>query len=164
MYFYSEEGRQKAVETTAKEYRAAAGLFPAIRNVLEQFDGKMLNCRLEKALQEATGRRVYVKKEYNRVEVYYYGTTYTGSSYITLAQIPLDALPDGKRIPAALLVKSAREQRERHLKDAAALETTAENMEAIKQQIKYFIDQANKLSNGLPYELRDIYGIKYIYS
>ena len=161
----SEETKAEAIQKTVIEYRAAAGLFPAIRKVLEQFDGKVFNCRLEKALQEATGRRLYVKKDGYRVEIYYYGDTYSGGcSWISLAMIPVDSLTDGKRIPAALLIDSARKQREEHLKDAAALEENAGKIPEVKKQIKYFIEQANKLAQALPSELRDVYGIKYIYS
>ena len=160
----SEEAKAEAIKKTIAEYRAAAGLFPVIRKVLEQFDGKVFNCRLEKALQDATGRRLYVKKDSYRLEIYYYGDTYSsGSSWISLAMIPVDSLADGKRIPAALLIDSARKQREKHLKDAAALEESAGKIHEVKNQIKYFIEQANKLSGVLPYELRDVYGIKYLY-
>ena len=166
MYYYTEKDRAAAVEKTVAEYRNAAGLFPAIRRVFEQFDGKVFNCRLEEALQKETGTRIRAEKRNNStLDIYYYGNTYSGCcTWITLAQIKLDDMKDRKRIPAALLIESARKRREEHLQDAAALESYTGKMDDVKKQIEYFIGQANRIANALPYELRDIYRIKYIYS
>lgn len=163
MYYGSDESRAAAMKATAKGYRAAAGLFPAIRKVLEQYDGKVFNCRLEKSLHEETGLWVHAKKEYNRLEIYYYGSTYCGNTHFTLATVPLSSLPDGKRIPAALLIQSARDRRVEHLQHAACLEEFAESASTIKEQIDYFLAQANRIAGNLPAEVRDVYDIKYRY-
>lgn len=162
-YYHSEEEKAEAIKKTVDEYRAAAGFFPAIRRAIEKFDGKVLNCRLEKAMQEETGKRIYVSKDKSSVDIHYYGSTYSGNTYITLARIDAEKLTDGKRIPAAVLIQAAREKREEHLKEAAKLEEVAERVEQIKYQIEYFRGQASKLAGALPYEIRDVYNIQHSY-
>ena len=158
--FYDDETRRAGCLKTAAAHREAAALFPAIRKTFEAFDGKVLNCRLEKALQESTGRRVYVKKSDYSVEVYTYVSDYHGYSWYSLAHIKSEEMKDGKRIPAAALINSARNYREQHLKDAAKLEDAPDTVPETIQHIKYFVEQANKLIADLPYSVRDIYHIQ----
>lgn len=157
--FYDEEARRAGCEKTAAAHREAAALFPAIRKVFEAFDGKVFNCRLEKALREATGRRVFVKKSDYSIEVYTYLDDYRGSSWYTLAFVKCEDLKDGKRIPAAAFIDSARSNREKHLKEAAQMEAAPDTVPELVQHIKYFIDQANKLIDSLPYSVREMYHV-----
>ena len=157
--FYDEESRLAGCQKTAEANREAAALFPEMRKVFEQFDGKVFNCRLENALREATGRRVFVKKCDYSIEVYTYLNDYRGNSWYTLAFVKCELLKDGKRIPAAAFIESAREYREKHLKEAAQMDEAPETAPELVQHIKYFIDQANKLIDSLPYSVRDMYGI-----
>lgn len=157
--FYDDETRRAGCLRTAAAHREAADLFPAIRKVFEQFDGKVFNCRLEKALQESTGKRIYVCKRDYLIEVYIYLDSYRGNTQYTLATLKPEELKDGKRIPAAVLIKSARERRETHLKEAAALEAAPDTVPEIVQHIQYFITQANKLVDSLPYSVRDMYHV-----
>lgn len=163
MYGYTDnETRRAGCIKTAEANREAAALFPQLRKTFEEFNGKVFNCRLEKALQEATGRRVYVKKDNYRIEIYTFIEDHHGNSWYTLAFVKSDVLTDGKRIPAAAFIDSAREYREKHLKDAAALEDAAERGPEIKRQIEYFIEQANKLVNAIPYSVQEIYNVSRI--
>lgn len=157
--FYSEESRRTGCLNTAKAHREAAALFPQIRKVFESFDGKVYNCRLEKALQESTGRRIYTQKTGYTLSVYLYLPDYRGNSEYTIAVIKTAELVDGKRIPAAALIESARQHREEHLQQAALLESAPDTMPETAQRIRYFIDQANKLIDSLPYSVREMYGI-----
>lgn len=160
--YYEDESRRAGCEKTAAAHREAAALFPAIRKTFESFDGKVFNCRLEKALQEATGRRVFVRKDSYSLEVYAWFSDYRGSSHYTLAHIQVEKLIDGKRIPAALLVESARGYREKHLQEAAALDIAPDTVPTTAQHIKYFIEQANKLVDTLPYSVREMYRISAV--
>lgn len=160
--YYEDESRRAGCEKTAAAHREAAALFPAIRKTFETFDGKVFNCRLEKALQEATGRRVFVRKDSYSLEVYAWFNDYRGSSHYTLAYIKAGDLVDGKRIPAALLIESARANREKHLQEAAALDIAPDTVPTTAQHIKYFMEQANKLVDTLPYSVRELYRISSV--
>ena len=164
-YCYTPEQRAEKVKETAEAYRVGASLFPALRKVAESFDGKVLNCRFENALSEAAGRRIIVKKYSTRLEIYEYDQTYSGCTAIYLASLPLDQMPDGKRIPAALLIESARTYRESNLKRAADLEAAQEKAEETAMRVKYFVEQANRLLGAMPSEIKDIYNLVHrVYS
>lgn len=67
-------------------YKAAADLCGRLRPILERFDGKVYNCKLDKALKDLG--RVYAEKHDNYVRIYaYFVSGYNG---ITLAQCTLD--------------------------------------------------------------------------
>lgn len=160
--FYNDETRRAGCLKTAEAHRNAAQLFPAIRKTLEQFDGKVFNCRLEKALQEATGCRVYAKKSKYSIDIYTYISDYRGNSWYTLARLKNEDLKDGKRIPAAAFISSAREYREKHLQEAAELEAAPDTVPEMAEHIRYFIAQANKLVDSIPYVIRDMYGLSIV--
>ena len=163
--YFTEEARRDGCQKTAAAHRAAAALFPVVRKVFEQFDEKVFNCRLEKALQEASKDcRVYVRKYDYAIEIYAYFDDYRGNNQYTLARLKTEELTDGKRIPAAVLVESARGYREDHLKEAAAREAAPETAPDIREHVKYFISQANKLIESLPYPVQDMYGLSKVHS
>ena len=139
------------------KHRTAAALFQPFKRVTEEFDGKVLNCRYEKALKEAAGRGVFVKKYYKYLHI---GIWEQGQEFI-IASVELEKMPDGKRIPAALLIDSAREQRADFLKRAAELEAAPEKAKAIKEQFTQISKVVDALRDSLPYEAREIYGLNY---
>ena len=164
--YYSEEQKVTKIRELAEEYRNAAELFPIIRPVIESFDGKVFNCRLDKALRELfekTGRYICARREYGALKIYYYETTYHGSAQFMLASIPESKLPEGKRIPAADLINSAREQRESNLKVAASLDENIAVMQTTKKQIEYLVSQINRIVDPLPSAIQDIYGFRHVY-
>ena len=159
----SDASRIAAITSTIQTYREAADYFPVIRRVIDRFDGKVFNCRFETALREATGAHISARKSDALLTVYLYTNTPGVYTTITLASIPLKALKDGKRIPGAVLLQSARERRERLLKDAAELEEALTRADDTVKRIQYFIQQANKLTESLPYEVRLAYNLKHFY-
>ena len=114
MYWGSREEQDKRVKTEVAARREAAAAFPFIRPVLQQFNGKVYNCRFEKALQEAAeGKapgRVYARKDDYWVTVNYYPSTgHVGTAYgLTLCQMKTEALIDGKRLDGKALDDSLR--------------------------------------------------------
>ena len=126
-------------------YREAAALFPVVKKIVQSFDGKCLNCRLEKALQEATEKHIYVSKRYRFLEIEYY-PMHHGAHSQTIARISLDKLPDGKRIPAELIIESLHEQRVKFLKSAANLEMDIEKIDMYEKDAdKEIINLAKEL-------------------
>ena len=51
-YYNSIEEAHKAARNRAKYYRTATDLIPTVNQILKDFDNKVYNCRLEKALKE----------------------------------------------------------------------------------------------------------------
>ena len=142
-----------AVLDKARIYRDAANLFPAIRKTCAAFDNKVYNCRFTKALQDASGAYICTEKRYKWLELYIYDK----GNRILLASVELEYMPDGKRIPADLLIESARAKREELLQRAAALEAIPEKAPAIKEQFRQLKKLVDALRDSIPYEARDAY-------
>lgn len=160
MNLYNREQQDKYLKNRIEELKAAANLAPAIIKVFEDFDNKVFNIKLSRALYETTGKYIRCEKRYQSLEVYYYEHDH----YYILANIKIDELIDGKRIPANLFIQSARDHQQKALKTAADIQKAIDN-------IDYTIDQINQLKkaikgviNDIPYEVLDVYRLeKYRY-
>lgn len=160
MYYRNKEERDNAVKRHIEDYRNAAGLFSRIRPIIESFDNKVFNCRLEKALQEKTGLRIYAKKDFKHISIYMYGGN--TNRMITLASIPLEALKEEKRIPAAAFIEDARKRRESLLKEAASMEEAITKADTVKRQMDALQAQMEAVSKQISsYTAREIYGLNY---
>lgn len=159
MYYGSEEEREKEIAKLARACREMSSLFPIILDVTEAFDGKVFNCRFEKALQERRPR-MYANKRFQWLEISAYPNEPGCGEYI-LAQIKLSDMPDGKRIPAGLIIDSARKKRENLLQKAAKIERDASEADEKRRQIEYFKSQLEKVRDSICYEVRNIYNLDY---
>jgi len=159
MFYGTSEQREKAVQERAEAYRAAADLFPIVRKTAEEFDGKMFNCRFEKALQEKY-RRIFVTRRYEYIEITAYPGT-KGNTLITLVHLNQSDLIDGKRVPGKLIIERAREKREELLKAAAKMEHDAADAEEKRRQLDYLKNQIDSIRDSICYEIQDLYGLCY---
>lgn len=158
MSMYDKERKDAEVMTRVAAYREAASLYPIISKIVWQFDGKCFNCKLQNAIQ-AAGPRVYIEKRYRWLEFTLYLRNVSGG--FVIAQIPLESMPDGKRIPAALILESMREHRQSFLKQAADLEESMGQVEFLEMQLEHFRDQIQKIRDSIPSEIRSIYRLNY---
>lgn len=159
-YYGSIEEANKEARQRVKDYRTAAGYIPTVCRILNGFDNKVYNCRLDKALEAATGNRVHADKTDYSLEVYTYPEH--GCSYrITLARVDAKELPDNKRIPADKLIDSAREHRESILRKAYNLETSIDQVPQIKAYIEETKKKLEAYVRSFPDDLRDLYGLPY---
>lgn len=159
--YYTDGDKEKAAKRLAEDYREAARLFTEIRPVIESFDGKVFNCRFEKALQEKTGRRIYCRKEYEKwITIHYYSINF--NQHMTLAVLKIEDMIDGKRINAARFLESGRENYTEHLQKAAKIEEAIEKAPEIKRQIAELAKMIGVLSAQIDsYEAREIFDLNY---
>lgn len=150
------EDQDKRARDFIEDYRAAAGLLPALKEVFTRFDGKVFNKRLQTALQEKIGR-VCVHVHHYSIDIYTYGEKTRRN--ITIACLPRKDLIDEKRIPAEKLIESATERRESLLQEAAQLERAMDQADAVKMQIETMRRQLDGILQPLGYLARDIYGL-----
>lgn len=158
LYGYDKERGDQAILKEIEARRKAAALFPIIREVVTRFDGKVFNCRLENALREYG--RIWCRKRMDWLEI----TADCGENYrycYMLAQIRIDAMPDGKRIPADLIIESARQKRAEHLKRAAEAEESMKEIETHQKHMEYLLNQFEKLRDSIPYNVREAYGLDF---
>lgn len=156
MFYGDRDAQDEAIAAKVKTKRDAAALFPIIRDATLAFDGKVYNCRFENALRES-GNYIFTEKTKYYFEIYLYDR----GNRIVLAHISIDDMPDGKRIPADLIVKSAREKRESLLREAAQIERDAAQADMFKQQLEYFREQLEKIRDSIHSDVRDIYNLDY---
>lgn len=161
MFYGNREDQNKRIQEIIDENRAAAQLFPEIRKVIMNFDNKVFNIKLQKALQESTGKRIFTESRDfgnygGHVNIYIYGNA--GRQY-TIATLKREDMEDGKRINAAKMIESARSNREAHLKTAYNLEQSMQQIDTIKQQINDIKKLLEAVTAGLHYEIRDTYNI-----
>lgn len=136
--------------------RQAAALYPMIAEVVRAFDGKVYNCRFERALQERTGARIICHKYTKGIGAY----IYEHGEQITLCWFNIEDMTDGKRIPAAKVLEDARDRRQTLLQDAASMERTMQEVDAIKTDLRHLQDMHDAILRRVPYSAKDIYDIK----
>lgn len=156
MYYYKKEDQDAAARAYIKAYRDAAALYPKIKKVIQSFDKKVFNKRLETALQEGTGARVFVENRPNLIDIHVYGPH---SNWITLAILQKDDFIDGKRIDAGKLIESLTDHRNTLLQTAARYEKQIEEIDNVKEQIKQIKHLLCNVLEPYDYTMRDIYGI-----
>ena len=111
---------------------------------------------------ELTEEIVKVKKSDDGYVLGIYTYPKNGYSYrITLANIPIKDLKDGKRIPANKILKSFQEHRETLLKKAYEIETQIDQMQYVKAYIEQTKEKLEKYCRSFNTDIRDIYGIPY---
>ena len=157
-YYRTPEEQQKDLASRIESYRQAAAQAPTIIKVLRQFDGKVYNCRLDKALREATENKIGVYNQYGFISIYAcYTTSY---NHITLATFRAEDLKN-KRLDAVKLIEQVVNSREQLLKKAYEIETSAEQADNIREYVKQSIDKLEALCRHLPDDIREIYNIPY---
>jgi hypothetical protein len=160
MAFYDSDERRKAITNYIAKLRDIATLYPVIVPVINSFDNKIYNVRFKNALAEAsssTNYHIFTEKRLNYMEIYVYDR---GSQY-TLAQVTIDDMPDGKRIPAEKLIESARNKREELLRRAYELENI--DIKQVLDQLNQAKALYNSIYEGLPYKFIDVYHITHVW-
>lgn len=158
IYYRSTEERQKDLNNRIESYRQAAAHVPQIIKTLKQFDGKVYNCRLDKALREATNGKVGVYNQYGFISIYAcYTTNY---HHINFATFRLEDL-ENKRINAEKLIEQVKAARENLLDKAYKVETYSEQADNIREYVKQSIEKLESICKSLPDDIREVYNIPY---
>ena len=157
-HYQTEEDRKKDLDSRIESYRQAAAMVPTVIKVLRTFDNKVYNCRLDKALREATDNKIGVYNQYGFISIY--ATYTTNYHHINLATFRLEDLKN-KRIDSDKLIEQAKAAREQLLKKAYEVETTAQQADNIREYIKQSIEKLESICQSLPDDIRDIYNIPY---
>lgn len=156
------ERQKEEAQRKIDGYKNAASVFPVVRSILAKFDGKVYNCRFDKALKEATGEKgsIYSEKKYNYFHIIFSPAGCHDWHTVASAKIE-DCLTDGKRINAEVLTTAARESRAALLKTAYDLEEAGRNYETIQKQIESLEKALSGIMDPIPYEARAIYNIRF---
>lgn len=146
-----------------KDYRAAAATFPVLREVIKQFDGKVYNIKLDKALKAAFDGAgfVYVHNAEKYIDISFSARGSGSSGYRCILSMPKDkAFSDGKRINAVAMIENARETRAQLLRRAFEIESYSENAEEIKSNIDKMEKALCSYIDAIPYEVRELFDLR----
>lgn len=153
--FYSYEDRKGAADAFIKSRQAAAALYPDIKAIILQFDNKVYNRRLPAALNEKIDRHIYSRITGDHIEIY----LYFHNESLTLLNVPLKSLKDGKRIDAAVFIDSLTEYRNKRLQEAAHMTQIMPTIETRYKQIEYIEKLISGITSDLTYREKDIFGL-----
>lgn len=157
------ENKLKECRLYSENRRQAARLYGSITKVLRAFDGKCYNVRLERALKEdLIGHFVYCDKRFGGWIAIVVSPDQC-REWFDLAIINTDDLIDGKRIQAEKVIESARNIREKLLKEAAAMDRFVETYDTIYGQIESLKKAYNAVVDDLPYKGREILRVQHMY-
>lgn len=156
MRYYTREDAEKATRERIKELRTYAGMIPTIKKVFQDFNGKIYNCRVDKAIQAATGEYIGSKKRSENIDFYIYNR----GQCFTLASMSIKDMSDGKRVNATQVRDSLNEYRAKMLKEAAELDKQLETIDETLNQFEQLKKTWEKLAGGLEWAIIDNYGIK----
>lgn len=156
MKYYNRADADKATAERIENLRKYAGYIPTIKKTVREFNNKIFNCRLEKALQAATGDYIRVEKRYNNITLYAYNK---GDCY-TLGVMSIDSMTDGKRINSDNLCDSLNEYRTKLLSEAATIEEQQKQVDVVLARLNELKKVYNHITNELNYTIIDNYGIK----
>ena len=147
------------VQTIITEYREAAKLTRQIIPIIEKFNSKVYNKRLQTALQDITKQRIYCEKNQYFFRIYIYNSVY---QQITLAQTKTaEALPDTKRIDAAVIIETLNKKYSDLLSDAYELEKHLSQVEYYKSQLEYYKNKVDQLTASIPSQIKDNFDLNY---
>ena len=164
-----------------KQLRRASELCDKVIEVAKKFDGKVLNVRFEKAMEEATKQSVHYSSNYI-MENYYENFRISwfcddrsvpdmngcSCSYINTNSFELcngynyteETSPIiNKRIVAANLIPELQKQKEYFLTEADTIENGITKVDEWKERASELVEQINKLHDEIPYEIKDYYGL-----
>ena len=148
------ESPEKAIQSTIEEYRRAAGFIKPLRDTLDKYAGKVYNKRFLEALRTAAGYdRIYDDRRADMIFIYFYSPDHYDQR--TICRI---ALQD-RRIDCNQSKASAADYYAKHLEDAAKLEEIAPQIDTIRARLEELDRMKKTIIGGIPYDLRDIYGI-----
>lgn len=174
---YGLDEQKAAIRDRARILRSAASMIPQVKTVMEKFNGKCYNCKLDNAIkalsEENPDMRLYASVSYGgwyQINCYpkrgrnfdtsiLYAYSTKENSYMT---------DDSKRIFTAekrLDAKKAavllNENYSGLMKRAAELDRAADELDEYLSRIANLKKTLSAVVDSVPYEVRDICGVKY---
>ena len=172
------EEKQKGILTRAEWLRRAASHVKRIKPVINQFNGKIYNCRFDEAInalstdQERISAynqygwfyiRIWSKNIYSAEQFLLSGYSYKSTDQIKDQNRPECQIFDGKRIKADKMTALLDASYARLNKEAYELEIIAGELEGRMKQIADTYNLLNHLCGSLPPVVSDICNIKRHY-
>lgn len=164
-----------------KNTKEAAALCDKVAEIIKKFDGKIFNIKLEKALEEATGKRFSVSKNYlmidyiGQISIQWflddrsvrngeYSVEYVAETSKYLCNIYKEKFEDApvqnKRIVAENIIPALQKSKDNFLAKAKELEESIDKVYEWEKRIEEVKQQYNDLYKEIPFEIRDYFGLR----
>jgi len=173
MYMSTEDAIKRTLHDIEDMEKVNAAL-PIIKKVIASFDGKVMNKRLEAALQAADlPGRIYIHDRDNSWEVYYYPSKHTHSEHYCILWGSKPSCqyynkeksfvdPD-KRISAERAFTLIEARRVERLQKITAYKEHLQTWETKKAQIDMLKKQINAITSTIPYALQSYFNMSARY-
>ena len=174
---YNNEDARKLVELEIQNRKEALKLYPEIIKVVEQFDGKVLNKRLETALKKVN-ERLCCKRGYSDFRIVFtmnrrYEMSSTGNTiYLRYFYLELntwletyrinkmeDSFLENERIRASVLIDSLLKGKEHMEKTIEQLQIGVYRADEWKARIEQLEKEICSVKKEIPGIIADYYGI-----
>lgn len=165
--------------------RKAIGFYPAIIETVKKFDGKVLNKRLETALQKINDNLRLGKSEY-RFDIYYYVENdhvpvphqdYCGAEYVKYREIGMcgymprsrayavnaqcPALNDDGRIIAENIISALNAGKESLESEIIEMEEHSKKVDEYAAELEELAERMRSLQKQIPYLVSNYYELRY---
>ena len=186
MKHYCNEDARNLVELEIQNRKEALKLYDGIIEVVEKFNGKVLNKRFETALKKFD-ERLSCNREYSWFEInmsvfdnrccksvkkdsYGYScTNYISSNYLRLNNLVYTytnnskdkAMLENERIVASVLIEALNNGKKQMEDKIVELENSLEKVDEWKEKLKALENEMKKVMSEVPYIIREYYDINY---
>lgn len=186
MKYYCNEDARNLVELEIKNRREALKLYDGIIEVVEKFNGKVLNKRFDTALKNVD-KRLGFNRSYSSFEIEmslfdndscksvkkdsfgYSHTIYITNRYLILNSYletyTLDrskkSLLDNERIVSSVLIESLNNGRKQIEEKIVALEESLDKVVEWREKLESLKNEMEKTMKDIPYIIRDYYDMNY---
>jgi len=161
MFFGTNEDRKNRIQKMIDAKKAMLPCFPLVKKIIQDFDGKCYNCKLDKAIEEAAkaaNMNIYAGVERNSI----YIRAYYDHESKYLFYFHKDDLKEGKRIDAAKWFEYINAEYSRTQKEIYQMQNELLTIDDTMKQIEVLKKQIETLVEPLSWEVRDTYNISRI--
>lgn len=184
--YYCNEDARNLVELEIKNRKEALELYSKVIEVVEKFDGKVLNKRFETALKKVDSRLSY-EREHSRFKIkmnvydsrscksvkkdslgysctnYIYYNYLTLNSYVETYTYDKDkkSMLDNERIVSSVLIDALNKGKtsmEEHIKE---LEESLDKVTEWKEKLESLKSEMEKTMREIPYLIKEYYNLDY---
>ena len=172
---YGRDEQKSAIRNRALLLREAANMIPKVKAIMERFNGKCYNCKLDNAIRELSEdnpfTRVYARVSYGGwYEISAYPKRGTNidtallSAYSTkenrfMTDETRKIFNDEKRLDAKKAIALLNQRYSELLERAAALDRAADGLDTFCEQVETIKKTLTAVKNSVPYEVLDICGL-----
>lgn len=169
MFFGNAQEKREEAQKEADALRFAASQICKVKKVVLAFDGKIYNCKFDKAIQELSENKTmfYCHSSYGWL---YLECHTLQNKTITLLTTKAaekekekDCFTEKKRIKAENMIDLLNSKYGECLKRATEIENSMQTLDQKLQQIAQLKKAINHIVSEIPSEVTNIYGMKYIY-